>query len=120
MVQQNHQLKVDNFFEQFGEFVRFFSNRGIFLQVGYHAFDNGVFAFFFSQLFLQNIQAFGKVCRRSAVVLLVRFDAHFKKIAKLAHKEGLTLKEAALKLNLLTEEQFDEVVKPEEMVKPKA
>lgn len=42
------------------------------------------------------------------------------KIAKLAHKEGLTLKEAALKLNLLTEEQFDEVVKPEEMVKPKA
>ncbi|MGO4897766.1 class II fumarate hydratase [Bacillus sp. GM2] len=42
------------------------------------------------------------------------------KIAKLAHKERLTLKEAALKLNLLTEEQFDEVVKPEEMVKPKA
>ncbi|MCY8270460.1 class II fumarate hydratase [Bacillus sonorensis] len=42
------------------------------------------------------------------------------KIAKLAHKEGLTLKEAALRLNLLTEEQFDEVVKPEDMVKPKA
>lgn len=42
------------------------------------------------------------------------------KIAKLAHKEGLTLKEAALKLNLLTEKQFDEIVKPEEMVKPKA
>ena len=35
-------------------------------------------------------------------------------------KRGSTLKEAALKLNLLTEEQFDEVVKPEEMVKPKA
>ncbi|KYD06183.1 MULTISPECIES: class II fumarate hydratase [Bacillus] len=42
------------------------------------------------------------------------------KIAKLAHKEGLTLKEAALKLELLTEEQFNEMVKPEDMVKPKA
>ncbi|MCY8452502.1 class II fumarate hydratase [Bacillus spizizenii] len=41
------------------------------------------------------------------------------KIAKLAHKEGLTLKEAALKLELLTEEQFNEMVK-EDMVKPKA
>lgn len=42
------------------------------------------------------------------------------KIAKLAHKEGLTLKESALKLELLTEEQFNEMVKPEDMVKPKA
>ncbi|MCY9096585.1 class II fumarate hydratase [Bacillus inaquosorum] len=42
------------------------------------------------------------------------------KIAKLAHKDGLTLKEAALKLELLTEEQFNEMVKPEDMVKPKA
>ncbi|MEG7335427.1 class II fumarate hydratase [Bacillus sp. 0102A] len=42
------------------------------------------------------------------------------KIAKVAHKEGLTLKEAALKLELLTEEQFNEMVKPEDMVKPKA
>ena len=40
-------------------------------------------------------------------------------IAKLAHKEGLTLKEATLKLGLLTEEQFDEVVRPEEMIQPK-
>jgi len=40
-------------------------------------------------------------------------------IAKLAHKEGLTLKEAALKLNLLTEEKFDAVVRPEEMIHPK-
>ncbi|BCG58216.1 class II fumarate hydratase [Paenibacillus sp. URB8-2] len=37
-------------------------------------------------------------------------------IAKLAHKEGLTLKEAALKLKLLTEEEFDRMVKPENMV----
>ncbi|ATX85337.1 class II fumarate hydratase [Bacillus velezensis] len=42
------------------------------------------------------------------------------KIAKLAHKEGLTLKEAALQLNLLTEEQFNEMVRPEDMVHPKA
>ncbi|AVM25346.1 class II fumarate hydratase [Bacillus pumilus] len=42
------------------------------------------------------------------------------KIAKLAHKEGLTLKEAALQLELLTEEQFEEFVKPEDMVTPKA
>ncbi|MEC1680155.1 class II fumarate hydratase [Bacillus mojavensis] len=40
------------------------------------------------------------------------------KIAKFAHKEGLTLKEAAVQLELLTEEQFDEIVKPEDMVKP--
>ncbi|CCG87237.1 class II fumarate hydratase [Erwinia piriflorinigrans] len=37
-------------------------------------------------------------------------------IAKKAHKEGLTLKGAALKLGYLTEEQFDAWVRPEEMV----
>lgn len=37
-------------------------------------------------------------------------------IAKKAHKEGLTLKAAALKLNYLTETQFDEWVRPEDMV----
>jgi fumarate hydratase class II len=40
-------------------------------------------------------------------------------IAKLAHKEGLTLKEAALKTGLLTEAQFNEMVQPEKMVYPK-
>lgn len=40
------------------------------------------------------------------------------KIAKFAHKEGLTLKEAAVQLELLMKEQFDEMVKPENMVKP--
>lgn len=38
------------------------------------------------------------------------------KIAKLAYKENITLKEAAVKLGLLTEEKFDEIVKPEKMV----
>ena len=41
------------------------------------------------------------------------------KIAKKAHTEGSTLKEAAVELGLLTEEKFDEVVKPEQMVGPK-
>jgi fumarate hydratase, class II len=40
------------------------------------------------------------------------------KIAKTAHKQGLTLKQAAVQLELLTEEQFDAWVKPEEMVSP--
>ena len=38
------------------------------------------------------------------------------KIAKKAHKEGTTPKEAALALELLTEEQFNEWVRPENMV----
>lgn len=41
------------------------------------------------------------------------------KIAKTAHKEGTTLKQAALKLNYLTEEDFDKWVKPEDMLGPK-
>jgi fumarate hydratase class II len=38
------------------------------------------------------------------------------KIAKTAHKENSTLKETAIKLGLLTSEQFDEWVKPGDMV----
>ncbi len=41
------------------------------------------------------------------------------KIAKHAHKEGLTLKEAALQSGLLTEVQFDEIVDPKKMIAPK-
>ncbi len=37
-------------------------------------------------------------------------------IAKLAHQEHLTLKQAALRLNYLTEDQFDEYVDPKKMV----
>lgn len=39
-------------------------------------------------------------------------------IAKLAHKQGLTLKEAALKLGYVTEAQFGEWVKPKDMTHP--
>jgi fumarate hydratase class II len=41
------------------------------------------------------------------------------KIAKKAHKEGLTLREAAIQLGILTGEKFDAIVKPEEMISPK-
>lgn len=42
------------------------------------------------------------------------------KVAKKAHKENKTLKEAAIELNLLTAEKFDEIVRPEKMTGPKA
>ncbi len=41
------------------------------------------------------------------------------KIAKKAHAERTTLKEAALALGLLTSEQFDAAVRPEDMVGPR-
>lgn len=40
-------------------------------------------------------------------------------IAKLAHKEGTTLKEAGLKLGHFTEKQFAEWVRPDQMLGPK-
>ncbi len=39
-------------------------------------------------------------------------------IAKKAHKEGTTLKEACLALNFLTAEQFDEAIQPQKMTQP--
>ncbi|HSX56390.1 MAG TPA: class II fumarate hydratase, partial [Sphingomonas sp.] len=38
------------------------------------------------------------------------------KIAKVAHAEGLTLREAGLKLGLVDEATFDRLVRPETMV----
>lgn len=40
------------------------------------------------------------------------------KIAKLAFAENITLKEAAVKTGLLTEEEFDRLVRPEDMIQP--
>ena len=40
------------------------------------------------------------------------------KIAKNAHKKGISLKESAVELELLTAEKFDELVKPEDMTHP--
>jgi fumarate hydratase class II len=42
------------------------------------------------------------------------------KIAKKAHADGTTLKEAAIELGLLTSEEFDKAVRPEQMIGPKA
>ena len=41
------------------------------------------------------------------------------KIAKNAHKKGLTLKESTLELKALTSEEFDAIVRPENMIGPK-
>ena len=41
------------------------------------------------------------------------------KIAKNAHNNGSTLRESALELGLLTNDQFDQWVKPNQMIGPK-
>jgi fumarate hydratase class II len=58
---------------------------------------------------------------QNSLMLVTALNPHIgyenaAKIAKKAHKENLTLKQAAVSLGLLSEEKFDEVVKPEEMV----
>jgi len=40
------------------------------------------------------------------------------KVAKNAHKQGISLKQSAIDLGLLTAEEFDKYVKPEEMTHP--
>ena len=39
-------------------------------------------------------------------------------VAKHAHKTGKTLRQAAVELNALTEEEYDELVRPELMLEP--
>lgn len=48
----------------------------------------------------------------------IGYDAA-SKTAKHAHKHGLTLKEAALELGVLSSEEFDQWVRPEKMIGPK-
>src|SRR6267143_1445549 len=60
---------------------------------------------------------------RESLMLVTALNPHIgydkaAKIAKTAHKEGITLKEAALKLGFVTSEQFDQWVHPEDMVGP--
>ncbi len=57
----------------------------------------------------------------NSLMLVTALNTHIgyenaAKIAKKAHKENLTLRQAALALELLTNEQFDEWVKPESMI----
>lgn len=42
------------------------------------------------------------------------------KVAKTAHKNGTTLREEAVGLGFVTEEEFDAIVRPEDMIGPKA
>ncbi|XP_043497437.1 fumarate hydratase, mitochondrial-like isoform X1 [Polistes fuscatus] len=69
-----------------------------------------------------NIDRIQKILNES-LMLVTALNPHIgydkaAAIAKQAHKEGLTLKESALK-NGLTSEQFDSWVKPEDMLGPK-
>ena len=62
-----------------------------------------------------------KMHLENSLMLVTALNPHIgydnaAKIAKKAHKEGTTLREAALELGLLTNEQFDEWVKPEDMI----
>ncbi|MAR56237.1 MAG: fumarate hydratase, class II [Rickettsiales bacterium] len=62
--------------------------------------------------------------RDESLMLVTALNPHIgydnaAKIAKKAHKEGTTLKAAALSLELLTEEQFAEWVRPEDMIGPR-
>jgi fumarate hydratase, class II len=60
---------------------------------------------------------------RQSLMLVTALNPHIgydnaARIAKNAHKKGITLRESAAELGLLTAEQFDEYVKPEEMTHP--
>ena len=59
----------------------------------------------------------------SSLMLVTALNPHIgydnaAKIAKKAHHEDTTLREAALSLGLVTDEQFREWIKPEEMTRP--
>ena len=60
---------------------------------------------------------------KKSLMLVTALNPHLgydnaARIAKNAHKRGITLRESAVELGLLTAEQFDEYVKPEEMTHP--
>lgn len=48
---------------------------------------------------------------------VIGYDAA-SKTAKNAHKKGITLKESALELKIISEEDFDKYVRPELMIAP--
>jgi len=61
---------------------------------------------------------------RESLMLVTALNPHIgydkaAQIAKKAHNEGTTLREAAVKLGFLTGEQFDQWVRPEDMTGPK-
>ncbi len=64
-----------------------------------------------------------KYLMENSLMLVTALNPHIgydnaAKIAKKANKEGLSLREAGMQLGLLTSEQYDQWVKPEDMIKP--
>ena len=60
---------------------------------------------------------------RDSLMLVTALNQHIgydnaSKIAKNAHKKGLSLRESAIELELLDGAKFDELVKPEAMTHP--
>jgi fumarate hydratase class II len=69
-----------------------------------------------------DLQTIDEKLRRSLMLVtalnpIIGYD-NAAKVAKHAYKNNKTLREAAVELRLLTAEQFDEAVRPEEMVGP--
>ena len=61
---------------------------------------------------------------RDSLMLVTALNPHVgydnaAKVAKKAHHDGTTLREAAIALGILTGEKFDEIVRPEKMIGPK-
>lgn len=71
-----------------------------------------------------NMDVIDELLNRS-LMLVTALNPHIgyenaAKIAKNAHSKGITLKESALETGLLTEEQFNEWIRPEDMIHPNA
>jgi len=69
-----------------------------------------------------NIEKINELMKKSLMLVTalnpyIGYD-NAAKIAKYCHKNNLTLLEGALKLELLTKENFDAWVKPEKMISP--
>jgi fumarate hydratase class II len=60
---------------------------------------------------------------KNSLMLVTALNPHIgydnaSKVAKKAHKDGTTLREAAVELGFLTGEEFDRLVRPEDMIGP--
>jgi len=74
---------------------------------------------------IEPIKANIKKYLNNSLMLVTALNPHVgydnaAKIAKKAHADGSTLKEAAVALGIMTAEKFDEAVRPEKMTGPKA
>lgn len=61
---------------------------------------------------------------RESLMLVTALNPHIgydsaAKVAKKAHDDGITLREAVIAMGLMTGERFDELVRPEQMVSPR-